>query len=461
MHAELKTRTKMFCDSLNDPDESRPNINICPICMGHPGTLPVVNKEAVKQVLRMGVAIGGELADYTEFDRKNYFYPDLPKGYQISQYEFPLVKGGALAGVDVTRIHLEEDAARAQHGGEAGYSLIDFNRAGLPLMELVTEPCIHDAKTASAFAQELQRLLRALGAGDANMEKGQMRVEANISIAKAGEGLGTKVEVKNLNSFKSVEKAIAYELNRQEDLLKRGERIVQETRGWDDSKNVTFSQRVKEESQEYRYFPDPDIPKFYLSRIPEFAVSELKKTLPELPWEKRARYISLGIKIDDAELLVADEIYATFFDTEITPYSTASTALQLGVNYLLSDVRGKGITEDHLKNIRGGVFMSLIALIQDGKISSRAGKDLLILLLEKGGDPALLANELGLLQMTDTNLIAEVADRVIAENEAVVADFKAGKQEAIKYLVGQGMRKSKGAANPEGLEKILKEKLST
>src|SRR6185312_12033446 len=222
IHAELKTKTKMFCSSKNDSEEKRPNVNICPVCLGYPGTLPVINKEAVKQVLRFGVAVGGTLADYTEFDRKNYFYPDIPKGYQLSQYKRPLVKGGEILGVQITRVHLEEDTARSTHD-KGNESLIDFNRAGVPLMELVTEPVIHDAKTASAFAKELQLLLTYLGASDANMEKGEMRVEANISVSKDKSTFGTKVEVKNLNSFKAVEKAIAFEIARHIDALEKGE----------------------------------------------------------------------------------------------------------------------------------------------------------------------------------------------------------------------------------------------
>ncbi|TSA43951.1 Asp-tRNA(Asn)/Glu-tRNA(Gln) amidotransferase subunit GatB, partial [bacterium] len=258
IHAELKTRTKMFCDSANDPDESRPNVHICPICLAHPGTLPVINREAVRHVLRLGVAVGGTLADFTEFDRKSYFYPDIPKGYQISQYERPLVSGGELAGVAITRVHLEEDTARSIHvaaksaeGGSPdasqsetsrGKSLVDFNRAGIPLMELVTEPVITDAETAGRFARELQLLLRTLGAGEANLEKGEMRIEANISVQKTENStqLGTKVEVKNINSFRSVERAIVYEIGRQTKLLEEGGKVVQETRGWDESKQETF-----------------------------------------------------------------------------------------------------------------------------------------------------------------------------------------------------------------------------
>ncbi|MBP6946226.1 MAG: Asp-tRNA(Asn)/Glu-tRNA(Gln) amidotransferase subunit GatB [Candidatus Pacebacteria bacterium] len=458
IHAELKTRTKMFCDSLNDPDETRPNVNVCPVCMAHPGTLPVVNKEAVKQVLRMGVAIQGTIADYTEFDRKNYFYPDLPKGYQISQYAFPLVSGGVLNGVSITRIHLEEDAARTQHGS-GNFSLIDFNRAGLPLMELVTEPCIHDAKTASAFASELQRLLRALGAGDANMEQGQMRVEANISISKDST-LGTKVEVKNLNSFKSVEKAIAFELVRQEELLERGERIVQETRGWDDIKNITFSQRVKEDSQQYRYFPDPDIPKFHLSRVPEFAHDVLKASLPELPWERRARYLALGLKPDDAETLLVDEVYASFFDTQLSSVLTDRTDIQFGINYLLTDIRGASAGAQELARLEGTVFIEVIKLLRSGDISSRGGKDLIAILLKEGGSPKELAEKRGLLQMKDTEAISKIADEVMAENPQVVLDLKTGKLGAVKFLLGAGMKKSKGSVNPTELEKIILEKLA-
>src|SRR3972149_1197833 len=310
IHAELKTRTKMFCDSKNDPDEKKPNVNICPVCMAHPGTLPVINKEAVKSVLRVGLALGGTLADYTEWDRKNYFYPEIPKGYQISQYKHPLAQGGTLNGVQLTRIHLEEDTARSSHQSrDKSYestdansrysildtpnsSLLDFNRAGVPLMELVTEPSLHTAEEATHFAKELQFLLQYLDVSDANMEKGEMRIEANISISPIGHigPMGTKVEVKNINSFRAVGKAIEYEFKRQTELLERGEKVVQETRGWDENKQVTFSQRLKESAHDYRYFPDPDLPKLFISDIPEFSQNELKEFLIELPWEKRARY---------------------------------------------------------------------------------------------------------------------------------------------------------------------------
>ena len=292
VHAELKTKTKMFCNSANDPFNAEPNVNICPVCMAHPGTLPVINKQAVHHVLRVGTALGSDLADFTEFDRKNYFYPDIPKGYQISQYKYPLVSNGMLNGIAIERVHLEEDTASSSHEGSEG-SLVDYNRAGVPLMELVTKPVIHTAEEAGAFARELQLLLRTLGVSDANMEKGEMRVEANISISKTDK-LGTKVEVKNLNSFRSVERAIAYEVERMTKILDGGPgEIVQETRGWDEGGQKTFSQRKKESAHDYRYFPDPDLPKLKISEIPEFSNKNLQATMPELPWERRARLASM------------------------------------------------------------------------------------------------------------------------------------------------------------------------
>ena len=274
IHAELKTKTKMFCDSKNDPDEKRPNVNICPVCTSHPGTLPSVNKEAVRHIIRLGYAVGGNIADFTEFDRKNYFYPDIPKGYQISQYKYPIVSGGQINGVSITRVHLEEDTAKSFHREKDGNSYIDFNRAGVPLMEMVTDPVIKNAKEAGDFGRKLQIILRYLGASSANMEKGEMRVEANISVSRDPEKkfLGTKVEVKNLNSFKAVERAIDYEIKRHIELISSGrqEDIIQETRGWDEFKQVTFSQRKKEGSKDYRYFPEPDIPKMWLSKVLDF-----------------------------------------------------------------------------------------------------------------------------------------------------------------------------------------------
>ncbi|MEK7567561.1 MAG: Asp-tRNA(Asn)/Glu-tRNA(Gln) amidotransferase subunit GatB [Patescibacteria group bacterium] len=452
VHAELKTNTKMFCSCKNDPDEKTPNKNICPICMAHPGTLPVINKQAIKNVLKIGIAVKGKLADFTEFDRKNYFYPDIPKGYQISQYKHPLVLGGEIDGVELTRVHLEEDTARSQHEGDI--SLIDYNRAGVPLMELVTEPVIHDAETAVKFAKELQLLLRYVGAGEANMEKGQMRVEANISVALKGKR-GTKVEVKNLNSFKAVSGAIAYEIERQSKLLNEGGNVIQETRGWNENNLTTFSQRLKEDSHDYRYFPDPDLPKLYISEITEFSKENLKKELPELPWEKRERYIKKGLKAEDAEMYVTNDLFGKFFDEVSGELEENKKLIQLASNYITSDLAGlvKNFNRNFAVSTKN--FADLIKMTSENKISSRGAKDLLTFLFDEDAIPEILAKEKGLLQQSDEGLLKKIAEEVIAENGKAVEEYKSGKESSIQFLVGQGMKKSKGSANPQVLKEIL------
>ncbi len=467
IHAELKTRTKMFCDSKNDPDEERPNVNICPICMGHPGTLPVINKQAVKHVIKMGQAVGGTIANFTEFDRKNYFYPDIPKGYQISQYKYPLVSGGSLHGVQLTRIHLEEDTARSTHdtGTE---SLVDFNRAGLPLMELVTEPVIHSAEEASAFARELQLLLQYLGAGDANMEKGEMRVEANISIAPEGsKTFGTKVEVKNINSFKAVEKAIAYEIERHTAMLEAGEKIIQETRGWDETKEETFSQRVKEDSHDYRYFPEPDLPKIYVSEIPEFAPEKIKAELGELPWERRERLTKeLGLRSEDAEVYVRNKEWGDYFEAVVEKLKKEGDEKKLVAtlsNYINSDLAS--LVKNNPKRwadakIDADSFAELISMTAANKVSSRGAKEILKVMFEKGGSPEKISSELGLAQQSGEETLMPIVKKVIENNPTVVADFKSGKAASLQYLLGQAMKESRGSGNPEVLKKLLTEVLS-
>lgn len=460
VHAELKTVTKMFCRCKNDPDEKRPNMNVCPVCMAHPGTLPVINKEAVHHILRVGAAVGGTQADYTEFDRKNYFYPDIPKGYQISQYKFPLISGGELSGVAITRVHLEEDTARSSH--ETGeVSLVDFNRAGLPLMELVTEPVIHSAEQAVNFAKELQLLLRYLGAGEANMEKGQMRVEANISVGKAGER-GTKVEVKNLNSFRSVERAILYEMKRQIELIESGGKVVQETRGWDEHNEKTFSQRLKEDSHDYRYFPDPDLPKLKLSDIEVFKPDALKRELPELPWKKRERYLSLGLKNDTAEIFVREPFFASLFDWAVKGFEQDG-ALLLS-NYITSDLVGrheKGEFSDSWVTPENALRLhNLIVMIQKRELSSRGAKETLVLMFNDARNPEDIAKERGLLQKSDEGQLKDIVAKVIATNPTIVAEYKSGKVTVIQFFVGQGMKESKGSANPEVLRKLFTEALA-
>lgn len=460
IHAELKTKTKMFCNSKNDPNEIKPNTNICSICMAHPGALPVINKQAVKHVLKVGIALNGQLADFTEFDRKNYFYPDIPKGYQISQYKYPLVSGGELKGIKITRVHLEEDTAKSTHD-EEGHSLVDFNRSGLPLMELVTEPVIENAQQAAIFAKELQLLLRYLGAGEANMEKGEMRIEANISVSDT-DIFGTKVEVKNLNSFKVVEKAIEYEIKRQIKVLKDGGRVVQETRGWDENKQETFSQRMKEGSADYRYFPDPDLPKLKLSEIPELQKEVLEKELPELPWEKRERFLKdFGIKLEDVEMFVADENYRNLFEDIVKKIGDNKDLIKLTSNYITSDLAGLKKNSDIVDfgKITADNFFGLIKMIGAEKISSRGAKDILKILFTEGGDAEQIAEKNGFIQKNNEDELMQLIIKIIKDNKKVADDYRAGKEIALKFLMGQAMKETKGSANPKILQDLFEKYL--
>lgn len=465
VHAELKTQTKMFCNSANDPDETRPNVNICPVCVAHPGTLPVINREAVRHILRIGTAIKGQLADFTEFDRKSYFYPDIPKGYQISQYEYPIVTGGELLGVTITRVHLEEDTARSIH--TSGESLVDFNRAGIPLMELVTEPVIRDAETAGRFARELQLLLRTLGASEANLEKGEMRIEANISVSEEEGKFGTKVEVKNINSFRSVERAIAFEIERQIALIEGGGKVVQETRGWDEAKQVTFHQRFKEGSADYRYFPEPDLPKLFLSEIREFSREEIKASLPELPWERRARYESLGIRREYADTLMQNEFINTMFEGIMKHAPKNDTAIiGLSANYIVSDIVGLMQDPDESKPSHVSsddfhkAFCKLMQMIKEEKVSSRGAKDILAKMYRSGGDPETIAKEHGLLQVHDVETLKSAVQGVLEVEIKAVEEYRAGKDAALQYLIGKSMKATKGAGNPTMLKDLIVEALS-
>jgi len=458
IHAELKTKTKMFCGSLNAPHDSEPNTHVCPVCMAHPGTLPVINKEAVKHVLKVGAALGGKLATFTEFDRKNYFYPDIPKGYQISQYKYPLVSGGELSGVKITRVHLEEDTARSLHDQGEG-SVIDYNRAGVPLMELVTEPVIHDANTAGDFARELQLLLRVLGVSDANMEKGEMRVEANISVSDTEE-LGTKVEVKNINSFKAVEASIIYEVARQGELLSAGGKVKQETRGWDEVKGRTFSQRAKETSEDYRYFPDPDLPKLDISKIEEF--SRLAEGMPELPSKTREKYSNLGLTREQGEIIISDRNLFNFFESVCNEHNPSTLEVKNICNYLTSDVQSlMTLREDgSLEGVSVKEFYELMKLVSSKEITSRVAKDLLPEVLFEGVSARKVAEERGLMQQNSEDDLKVLIHSIIAENPAVVAEYRGGKGAVMQFLVGQGMKKTRGSANPELLQKLLQEEIS-
>jgi aspartyl-tRNA(Asn)/glutamyl-tRNA(Gln) amidotransferase subunit B len=428
--------------------------------MAHPGTLPVPNKEAIKKVVQVGLSVGANIADFTEFDRKNYFYPDIPKGYQISQYKLPIVSGGTINGVELTRIHLEEDTAKSSHDG--GVTLVDYNRAGVPLMELVTEPVIHSAEEAGAFARELQRILRYVGASEANMEMGQMRVEANISVSKDANKFGTKCEVKNLNSFRSVEEAIKYEVARHIDILEEGGAVIQETRGWDEGKQETFSQRKKENAHDYRYFPDPDLPKLYLSKL--FDIEALRKEIPELPKERRARLKeNYDLKDEVIQILVDDVHLAEYFDAIVT--GNTQDFAKLASNYLISDILGILKKENKPAVIENfpsvNAFKELLTLVSANELSSRGAKDILPHIMGEGKtlNVKTLAEEKGLIQKNDKEALKTIVKEVLTENPTQVADYKNGKEQMFMFFVGQCMKKSKGAGNPSLFQELLKEEL--
>ncbi len=458
VHAELKTNSKMFCGCVNNPDEENPNTNICPVCMAHPGSLPVINKKALEHVVRVGLSLGANIANFTEFDRKNYFYPDIPKGYQISQFKYPIVSGGVLSGVDITRIHLEEDTATNKHEGD--HSLVDFNRAGVPLMELVTEPVIHSAKDAGNFGRELQLLLRYLGVSDANMEKGEMRVELNISISPDKDKFGTKVEVKNINSFKAVERAAEFEIKRMSALLDegKGNEIVQETRGWDEKKQITFSQRSKEDALDYRYFPEPDLPKLYLHEI--FDLEKLKNELPELPEAKRLRYITdYKLKSEDIESYIVDKELGDWFEDVIVKLNSDKDKIKTASNYITSDYLGIKNTNLEARPPSSEHFAELIDMVSSNAISSRGAKDILAMIVENDASPMKIAEEKNLLQTNDEEEIKGIVQKIIDENSDVVAIYKSGKENAIMSLVGKIIKESNGSANPQLVVKLLKELL--
>lgn len=473
IHAELKTRTKMFCDCKNDPEEKRANTNICPTCTGQPGALPVMNKEAIEAMLKIGTAIGGEIPAISKFDRKNYFYPDLPKGYQISQYDLPFVFGGSLAGVRITRVHLEEDTGRLQHGkDESGKdtTLVDYNRAGVPLMELVTEPDIREVEKISEFASELQLLLRYLGVSDADIEKGQMRVEVNLSLGTIVDGelkFGTKVEVKNIASFKMAESAARYEIERQKSILESGASVEQETRGWSDLKGETVSQRKKESSHDYRYFPEPDLPALDMS---QFDFKKIKLGIPELPQAKRLRLEKeYGLNKKQAEILVFDRELSEWFESvasELRAEAGEGKSLELAklaINYLTSDIKGLMAEFGHASlrssKLTEENFADLILLADSGKINSRSAKDILRHMYEKGGDPVALLKELGLEQVSDEAELMKIAEKIVLENPKPAEQYKAGKEEVLMFFVGRAMGQLKGSGNPKILQEVFKKLL--
>ncbi|HXK40712.1 MAG TPA: Asp-tRNA(Asn)/Glu-tRNA(Gln) amidotransferase subunit GatB [Candidatus Paceibacterota bacterium] len=505
IHAELKTKTKMFCDSLNDPDEKHPNVNICPICLSHPGTLPVANEDAVKKVIMAGLALGCKIEKDTFFERKNYFYPDLPKGYQISQYQKPLCYGGQLKtgnkNVRITRIHLEEDAGRLYHlldkdpapslsadrhsekgraWGGAGYSLVDFNRAGVPLMELVTEPDIESGEEVRRFAEELQLILRYIGVSDADMEKGQMRVEVNISLSPSTSSgqmptaFGTKVEVKNINSIKFAADAIDYEIKRQTELLEAGEKIKQETRGWDEKKRETYLMRTKEEAQDYRYFPEPDLPPIHFE---DTDVEDIGSRLPELPRQRRARFSKqYGLPERDIELFTANKSLGDYFEhvaSELLSFDKLdhlkrpeaehqNKLFKLASNYLITELKRMAeevYAEPADTKVSPETLADLVVRIFHGEISSSGAQTVLKEMFATGASPGKVIEEKDLAQLSNVGDLETAVDKVIADNPKAVEDYKKGKEASLKFMVGMAMRETRGKANPQVVEEIIQKKL--
>lgn len=466
IHVELKTNSKMFCSCENNPFEKDVNSNICPVCIAQPGSLPNINEEAVKKVIKTGLALNCQIASDSKFDRKNYFYPDLPKGYQISQYDKPFCKEGLLVingkKIRITRIHLEEDTGKLIHSGKD--SLVDFNRAGVPLMELVTEPDLSSAKETRKFAEELRLIVRYLEVSNADMEKGQMRVEANISLSK-NEKMGTKVEVKNLNSFRSVEKAVDCEVERQTKALDKGEKIIQETRGWDEKKQKTVSQRIKEEAHDYRYFPEPDLPALRFSN--DF-INNIKVEIPELPEQRRERFKKEYCLDEKAvEMFVFYKDLGEYFEKVISELKSwvktgekeDKNLVKIASNYIITDLQGllKGssvIGEDFL--ITPENFAEFISLIYKGDLSSKMAKQVLGEMFETGADPSHIIKDKGLSQLTDDLEIEKIVKDLISKNPKVVEDYKKGKENALQFLVGQVMSATKGRANPEKVNRLLK-----
>lgn len=469
VHTELRTATKIFC-SCKTSFGAEPNTNVCPVCLGLPGVLPVLNKKVLEFAVRTGLALNCEISRYSKFDRKNYYYPDLPKNFQTSQYDLPICEHGHLdievdgkkSTVRITRAHMEEDAGKLVHHGtsitDSDYSLVDYNRTGTPLLEIVSEPDIRSAKEAVAYMEKLRAILQYCGVSDCKMEEGSLRCDANVSVRPVGQKeLGTKTEIKNINSFRGVERAIEYEAMRQAQLLEDGGTVVQETRTWDEKEGVTKSIRKKEEANDYRYFPEPDLVPFTVS---DEYIEEIRKTLPELPDARKARYMeSYGLAAYDADYLTNDKDRADYFEAMVAAGAEPKEA----ANWLMGDF-AKLLSRDNLEMkaapVQAAAMADLLKLIAKGTISGKIAKQVFAEMWTSGKDPETIVKEKGLVQISDTGALEELAAKVIAANPQSVADFKAGKKKAVGFLMGQIMKETKGKANPQVVNGILTKMLS-
>ncbi len=470
-HVQLKTKTKLFAAVNADSRGAKPNTNVSPICFGLPGVLPVLNEQAVNLAILAGIALNAEIAHVSSFDRKNYFYPDLPKGYQITQFAQPIVGKGTVEvplgdktfNVGITRAHLEEDAGKLIHPDGKDYSLVDLNRAGTPLLEIVSEPDMHTPEEARAFARELYHLMRYASVSDVDLYHGNMRFDVNVSLAKPDQKeLGTRSETKNLNSFKSVERAVAYEIKRQSELLDKGQVIVQETRGWDDVKQKTTSQRSKEEAHDYRYFPEPDLPPVVLDAD---RVEAAKQTMPKLPKEIRSELQAAGISKNTTEVLIDYPGLIQKIQTEQIAGAEGSHLKRIAdwlVNVIIATFKeSKNLDIDDASSYlqAGGQLLELSRIVEAGTISASAAKTILAESFTDWHDAKALVERSGLAQQSDSAELESIVQQVLADNPKPVADVKAGEAKAIGFLVGQVMAKTSGRANPQMVNQILRKML--
>lgn len=476
VHVELSTRTKVWCSCANQFG-AEPNSNVCPVCLGLPGALPVLNEKALEYAMRAGLALNCHIAGYTKFDRKNYFYPDNPTAYQISQYDLPICHQGYLdiavdgqqKRIGITRIHLENDAGKSLHAGddiaEATSSLMDFNRAGVPLLEIVSEPDMRSAEEARAYLEKLQRIVKYTGVSDVRMEEGSMRCDVNVSIRPLGAtAFGTRCEIKNVNSLRAVVRAVEYEVKRQIKVVEGGGAVDQETRSWNEDKGITTTLRSKEDAQDYRYFPEPDLPPVVVS--PE-QIEQVRKALPELPDTLKERFVTTyGLSDYDAELLVAERPLAEWFQAATAAYAAsgkdAAEAAKLVANWMLNELakymNAQALDSEHIP-MAPAALVRLLKLMDAGTISGKIAKTVFEEMCASGQDAETVVREKGLVQVQDEGEIARVALEAIAANPKVVEDYKAGKPAAAQFLVGQVMKATKGKANPQLANKIILEKL--
>ena len=466
IHVQLLTASKMFC-ACPVTFGAPPNTLICPVCLGLPGSLPVLNRKAVDLGLRTAAALGCTVHPTSQFHRKNYYYPDLPKNYQITQYRYkvhpPLATDGSLAipgrRIGIRRVHLEEDTGRLVHAEERGqvrYSLVDFNRSGVPLMEIVTEPDLRSPQEARIFLARLRAVLQAIEVSTGRMEEGSLRCDANVSLRRPGAELGIRTEVKNMNSLRSVERALAYEVERQRAVLDRGQPVQQETRHWDEHRGITFSSRTKEEAQDYRYFPEPDL--VPIAVAPQW-VAQTRASLPELPEAKGRRYVeAYGLSEYDADLLTSSQAFARFFEETVRlfPHPKAVCNWLVGDMTAYLNAAGKEIDELPVTPVH---LAELLQLIERGAISGRTAKEILGEMLAQGRRPELIVGERGVAQISDEVSLGRFVDEVLTEHPGPVSEVRAGKTQALTFLVGQVMKKSRGRANPELVNRLLREKL--